>query len=103
MIIFGATGAVGQHVARAAVHKEHEVTLYVRSRARLEGLLPADVLQKCKVGGMSVTSPAAPRLQQLAVLRHGSAHHLAFEDRSLRGMPRMWRQSKVQCEATAQR
>ena len=52
VIIIGATGTVGQQVARAAVQQQHDVTLYVRNKTKLETVLPADVLQKCRVGGI---------------------------------------------------
>jgi len=49
VIIFGATGLVGRNLAKAAVRDKHDVTLFVRNKAKLEGLLPADVLNQCKV------------------------------------------------------
>ncbi|BDA46907.1 hypothetical protein COCOBI_09-3600 [Coccomyxa sp. Obi] len=49
VIIFGATGAVGHSLAKAAVRENHDVTLFVRSKAKLEGLLGPEILNHCRV------------------------------------------------------
>lgn len=49
VIILGATGAVGQNLAKAAVRENHEVTLFVRNKAKLEEVLAPDILSQCKV------------------------------------------------------
>ncbi|CAL8471527.1 g11069 [Coccomyxa elongata] len=49
VIIFGATGAVGHSVTKAAVRENHDVTLFVRNKAKLEALLGSDILSHCRV------------------------------------------------------
>lgn len=51
VIILGATGAVGQSLAKAAVRENHEVTLFVRNKAKLETLFGLEVLSHCRVCG----------------------------------------------------
>jgi nucleoside-diphosphate-sugar epimerase len=75
VIIFGATGAVGQHVARTAVEQHHDVTLFVRSKIKLWGVLP-DVLQKCKC---KVTCDRSCTMQHFASSLHGEAADVHFQ------------------------
>ncbi len=49
LIIFGATGNVGQTIAKAAVQDKQDVTLFVRNKKKLEGLLQTEILSQCRV------------------------------------------------------
>lgn len=51
VIIFGATGAVGHSVTKAAVREKYDVTLFVRNKAKLEALLGSEILSHCRVCG----------------------------------------------------
>ena len=49
IVIFGATGSVGQTIAKAAIGDKHDVTLLVRNKKKLEELLSAEILSQCRV------------------------------------------------------
>ncbi|KAK9918555.1 hypothetical protein WJX75_004945 [Coccomyxa subellipsoidea] len=49
IVIFGATGSVGQTIAKAAIGDKHDVTLFVRNKKKLEELLSAEILSQCRV------------------------------------------------------
>ncbi|MBV9190544.1 MAG: NAD(P)H-binding protein [Betaproteobacteria bacterium] len=55
MMIFGATGALGQHVLRAAIAANHEVTAFVRTPSKL----PADLRGRLQVetGDLEAEAP----------------------------------------------
>ncbi|MGB0920185.1 MAG: NAD(P)-dependent oxidoreductase [Alphaproteobacteria bacterium] len=55
LFLTGATGNSGQAIARMAVEKGHEVTAFVRSAAKLEGLLGADLCARLSVVEGDVT------------------------------------------------
>ena len=66
VIILGATGAVGQSLAKATVREKHEVTLFVRNKAKLEALLGSELLSQCRVCGL-LTRPILSMLSTSAV------------------------------------